>query len=289
MNDIQSSLYKNSDRLYAYETKIDTLSTNLNQLTNDILQETKQIKTIKEELLTTKQEVETELKEINEKIKTVYNIIIIQQIRNKFKNDIKLGEDRIKSNENEAAKLEEEIKSMHLKILEYDNNSLVKLLAYNRKKKEYEDLVQQYKITKESYDDALKRNEELKKDCDSKTIQISTLETQIEDMKAVIAKLTDARVILNKYFSTHFENFTDEEKILISEIEGNVFPGYYNNNPVLPDINQKNTMKALNNNQFFKNQNVNKQPSINDRYTKNENEIKNKNPTTILNEYIYFI
>ena len=67
-------------------------------------------------------------------------------------------------------------------------------------------------ITKESYNEALKRNEELKKDCDGRTIKISTLETEVEDMKAVIAKLTDARVILNKYFSTHFENFTEDEK-----------------------------------------------------------------------------
>ena len=58
----------------------------------------------------------------------------------------------------------------------------------------------------------------------------------VEDMKQVIAKLTDARVILNKYFSAHYENFTKEEKKLIQEVEGNVFPGHYNNNPVLPDV-----------------------------------------------------
>ena len=37
---------------------------------------------------------------------------------------------------------------------------------------------------------------------------------------------------------------TQQNSKLISEIEGNVFPGYYNNNPVLPDINQENLMKS---------------------------------------------
>ncbi|MCQ2820101.1 MAG: hypothetical protein MJ252_22780 [archaeon] len=136
--------------------------------------------------------------------------------------------------------------------MEYENSSLAKLLAYNRKKLEYEDLNHQYEITKESYNDAARRNTELKADCDSRTIEISTLETEIEDMKQVIAKLTDARVILNKYFDTHFENFSEQEKNLIKEVEGNVFPGYYNNSPVLPDINQANLMKAQDN-AFFVN------------------------------------
>lgn len=154
-------------------------------------------------------------------------------------------------------------------------------MAYNRKKKEYEDLLHQYEITKDSYNDALKRNEELKQDCDGRTIKISALEAEIEDMKAVIAKLTDARVILNKYFSTHFENFTEEEKQLISEIEGNVFPGYYNNNPVLPDVNQANTMKAKEN-VFYSNQTQNI-PKATTQVNNQRYEQKPKNTSTILN------
>ena len=34
------------------------------------------------------------------------------------------------------------------------------------------------------------------------------LTSEIEDMKNVIGKLTEVRVILNKYFAINFENFT---------------------------------------------------------------------------------
>ena len=65
--------------------------------------------------------------------------------------------------------------------------------------------------------EAVRRNQELKNDCDSRAIQISNLESEVEDLKQVIAKLTDSRIILNKYFSTHFENFSEEEKNLIKQ------------------------------------------------------------------------
>jgi hypothetical protein len=43
-------------------------------------------------------------------------------------------------------------------------------------------------------------------------------------MKNVISKLTEIRVILNKYFSSHFENFTPQEKKIIQEVEGGNIP-----------------------------------------------------------------
>ena len=45
-------------------------------------------------------------------------------------------------------------------------------------------------------------------------MQSGTLDTEIEDLKLVIAKLTDARLILNRFFYTLY-NFTDEEKKLL--------------------------------------------------------------------------
>ena len=86
-------------------------------------------------------------------------------------------------------------------------------------------------------------------------------------MKLVITKLTDARLILNRYFSIHYENFTDEEKKLIAEIEGNTFPGYYNNNPVVPDIKETTVEKV---------ENVNK-PNINLANISQKNNIEPRN------------
>ncbi len=37
---------------------------------------------------------------------------------------------------------------------------------------------------------------------------IKQLKNEMDDMRNVIGKLTEVRVILNKYFSVNFENFT---------------------------------------------------------------------------------
>ena len=105
---------------------------------------------------------------------------------------------------------------------------------------------------------------------EKRKVQSARLDTEIEDMKSVIARLTDARIILNRYFSVHYENFTEDEKKLIAEIEGNVFPGYYSNNPVIPDVNT----------QEEKVENVNK-PNINvDEIARNNNSGYRNNRNT---------
>lgn len=134
---------------------------------------------------------------------------------------------------------------------------------------DFNDLKHQYEILKEGYDDAAKENLSYKQIIQQRQIKEVDLQQEIEDMKQVIGKLTDARVILNKYFSSHYENFTEEEKKLIKMIEGNVFPGHFNNNPVLSD--SKGGLRKDNGN-------PNKRKSS-DRYDKQEKQI---NP--IMNE-----
>ncbi len=48
----------------------------------------------------------------------------------------------------------------------------------------------------------------MRKENEKKDEKIKQLENELSDMKNVISKLTEIRVILNKYFSSHFENFT---------------------------------------------------------------------------------
>ena len=40
----------------------------------------------------------------------------------------------------------------------------------------------------------------------------------MNELRGVIGKLTEVRVILNKYFSSHFENFTAQEKEIIASV-----------------------------------------------------------------------
>ena len=70
-----------------------------------------------------------------------------------------------------------------------------------------------------NYDDVSKENIKLTKELSQKNEVIGNLNNKLNQLKAVIGKLTEVRVILNKYFSSHFENFTQQERELIQEMQ----------------------------------------------------------------------
>ena len=70
-----------------------------------------------------------------------------------------------------------------------------------------------------NYDDISKENIKLTKELSQKNEVIGNLNNKLNQLKAVIGKLTEVRVILNKYFSSHFENFTQQERELIQEMQ----------------------------------------------------------------------
>jgi chromosome segregation ATPase len=80
------------------------------------------------------------------------------------------------------------------------------------------DLKDELKFLKESYDDLLKENNEYRNSSETKDKTIKNLDTELKEMKNVIEKLTEIRVILNKYFSSHFENFTPQERKIIQQV-----------------------------------------------------------------------
>lgn len=71
---------------------------------------------------------------------------------------------------------------------------------------------------KQAYDGLLLENDELRKSNSEKDSTIRSLRIELDEIKNVIGKLTEVRVILNKYFSSYFENFTPKEKALIDEV-----------------------------------------------------------------------
>lgn len=219
---------KNSIRLGEFEKRIDDLSTKANKIESTVKADTDTIHSLKSNMVNIKTDINSKLNSSNQEIST--------KIKSQFQTDFNNAEETINQTNSECAQLEKDIEELHRKILEYEAQSNNRILAYRKRLKEYNELKHQYEILKEGYDDAAKENLSLKKNDDERKAKIATLGTEIDDMKVVIAKLTDARIILNKYFSSHYENFTEEEKRLIAQIEGNVFPGHYNNNPVLPDI-----------------------------------------------------
>ena len=199
------------------------------------------VKNLKAELLALKSDSQNKLVESNDKI--------VGKIKEKFKEELEEGEQRIIENENACKILQDEIDELYKQIRLVDIEQQNKMVLIRRKLKELEELKLQHKTLKESYSVLEKENENLNNKIDNTKLQNATLEQQIEDMKIVIAKLADARVILNKYFTTHYETFTEEEKRLIAEIEGNIFPEYYKSGLNIPEVKPLtlNTEKKVNN------------------------------------------
>ena len=224
----ENQLQKNTLRLGEFEKSIQDLNSITSNIKTKVDGEIEEIAGLKMDIINIKNDSELKLKESNE--------LITDKIKNQFQTEISDGEARIQENEQVCEELSKEIQDLYIKINELDSEANKKIVTYRLKKREYDDLSHQYTLLKESFNDTSNENERLKKTLEKKNVQTASLDSQIEDMKLVIAKLTDARMILNRYFSIHYENFTDEEKKLISEIEGNTFPGYYNNNPVVPDL-----------------------------------------------------
>ena len=263
-----NQLQKNTMRLGEFEKNIQDLTSITNNVKTKVDNEVEEISGLKTDILNIKNDSELKLAESNK--------LITDKIKNQFSSELSDGEARIQENEQICEELSKEIEDLYIKINELDLEANKKIVTYRLKKREYEDLLHQFTLLKESFNDASNENQRLKKTLEKRNLQTKTLDAEIEDLKQVIAKLTDARIILNRYFSIHYENFTDEEKKLIAEIEGNTFPGYYNNNPVVPDL--KTTQEKV--------ENPNK-PNIDMVNISKKNNIQMRNTGKIMNAEEY--
>ena len=254
-----NQLQKNTLKLGEFEKNIQDLNNITSNIKTKVDGEIEEIAGLKADIINIKNDSELKLNDSNK--------LITDKIKDKFQNELNDGEARIKENEQVCEELSKEIEDLYVKINELDSEANKKIATYRIKQRDYKDLLDQFKRLKESFDDTANENERLKQTLEKRKVHSATLDTDIEDLKLVITKLTDARLILNRYFSIHYENFTDEEKKLIAEIEGNTFPGYYNNNPVVPDIKETTVEKV---------ENVNK-PNINLANISQKNNIEPRN------------
>ena len=76
----------------------------------------------------------------------------------------------------------------------------------------------EYEFLNKNYDAVSKENVEINKQIQQKDNVISDQRKKINELRGVIGKLTEVRVILNKYFSSHFEHFTAQEKEIIKSV-----------------------------------------------------------------------
>ena len=279
----ENQLQKNTLKLSEFEKNIQELNSITNNVKSKVDGEVEEIVGLKTDLLNIKNDSDLKLAESNQQITS--------KIKEQFQSELSQGEAQIQQNEQISEELSKEIENLYIKISEYDTRANQKIVAYRAKKREYDELFHQFTILKESFNDTANENSRLNKVLDERNLKTKALDVEIEDMNQVIAKLTESRLILNRYFTNHYENFTDEEKKLISSIEGNTLPGYYNNNPVVPEME----MPEVNNE---KEENINK-PNIDimniskktnnygyNNYSSNNNNVM-RNTGKLLNEEEY--
>ena len=223
-----NQLTKNTLKLSEFEKNIQELNSITSNVKTKVDGEIEEIVGLKTDLLNIKNDSDLKLAESNQQITS--------KIKQQFQSELSQGETQIQQNQQLCEELSKEIDDLYIKISEHDTLANQKIKKYRAKKLEYDDLSRQFNLLKESFNDTANENERLNKTLEERNLKSKTLDVEIEDMNQVIAKLTESRQILNRYFTNHYENFTEEEKKLISEIEGNTLPGYYNNNPVLPEI-----------------------------------------------------
>ena len=241
-----NQLKKNTLKLSEFEKSIQELNTITSNVKTKVDGELEEIVGLKTDLLNIKNDSELKLAESNQQITS--------KIKQQFQSELTAGETQIQQNQEKCEELSKEIDNLYIKISQYDTEANQKIKTYRSKKLEFDELSRQFSILKESFNDTANENERLNKLLEERTLKTKALDVEIDDMNQVIAKLTESRLILNRYFTNHYENFTEEEKKLIAEIEGNTLPGYYNNNPVPPEIdNNENTTEQ--------NENINK-PNI---------------------------
>ena len=229
----ESQLTKNTLKLSEFEKSIQELTTVASNVKSKVDGEIEEIVGYKTDLLNIKNDSELKLAESNQQITS--------KIKQQFQQELSQGETQIQQNEQISEELSKEIDNLYIKISECDTEANKKIVTYRAKKREYDELFRQFSLLKESFNDTANENSRLNKDLEERNLKSKTLDAEIEDMNQVIAKLTESRVILNRYFTNHYENFTEEEKKLIGEIEGNTLPGYYNNNPVVPEMEMPET------------------------------------------------
>lgn len=121
-----------------------------------------------------------------------------------------------------------EIKVETLKSRKYELNKLINELEHIQQieeqrdlklNEEFEDFSNEFEFINKNYDLVSRQNLALNSELEQKFNAVNLLNGKLQDLKNILGKLTEVKVTLNKYFSSHFENFTNQEKELIESVK----------------------------------------------------------------------
>jgi len=167
-------------------------------------------------------------KKSNEEIDAMYQkILTLYEEYNKNLRD-RVNKNYIEIFDDVAGRLvDSEIQLRELLDKKYELTSILeefektKILDDERDKKineDIENLKGEYEFLTNNYNEITTENLKLQKELTQHNNLLSEKNKKLNDYKIILGKLTEVRVILNKYFSSHFENFTKEEKKIIEDV-----------------------------------------------------------------------
>ena len=196
----------------------------LRELENQMESIEKQIEEIK--LKTTKNKIDEKIsqEEINKlyqetlKIYEEYNKSLKERVNDKFIDVFDEIAGRIYDSQKKREELEDKKYDLTETLKEFQKYAADDEEREKKIDNDIANIKSEYEYLNKNYDNVSKENIELNKQIEQKNNVISDQRKKINELRGVIGKLTEVRVILNKYFSSHFENFTAQEKEIIKSV-----------------------------------------------------------------------
>ena len=266
-------LNQNAEKLRELEAHMTNIEKQIDEIKLKITKNKIDEKVSKEEIVKLYQETQKIYEEYNKKLK--------DRVTDKFVEVFDELAERIYDSKLKREELEDK---------KYDlTETLKEFQKYNEDDEEREKKIDndiatvksEYEFMNKNYDDVCKDNIELNKQIQQKNNLINDQKKKINELRGVIGKLTEVRVILNKYFSSHFENFTAQEKEIIASLNTNRIndPEKYNlaMNQLLDtkeyglgymDDRSKSLNKASNMNNIAENNNTHESQNMGDNMSK---------------------
>ena len=203
-------LNKNAEKLRELEAQMTNIESQIEEI---------KLKTTKNKIdeKVSKDEI-TKLYQETQKIYEEYNKTLKDRVNDKFIEVFDELAGRIYDSQLKREELEDKKYELTQTLKEFEKYNVD---DEEREKKIDNDIAtikSEYEFLNKNYDAVSKENIELNKQIQQKNNQINEQKKKMNELRGVIGKLTEVRVILNKYFSSHFENFTAQEKEIIASV-----------------------------------------------------------------------
>ena len=152
------------------------------------------------------------------KIYEEYNKPLKERVNAKFIEVFDELAEKIEESEKKRIELEDKKYDLSQTLLEFEKYKNDDDEREKKIENDIENIKSEYEFLQKNYDEVSRKNVNINKEIQQRNNEIGEKRKKINELRAVIGKLTEVRVILNKYFSSHFEHFTAQEKEIIKSV-----------------------------------------------------------------------